>query len=60
MTRANNATLQVLQLEEAQRGSKDDGPGDPAACNLRLWHLQKKKPKTSRSRYHKFAVLLTD
>jgi len=53
-------TLQVLQLEEAQRASKDDGPGDPAACNLRLWHLQKKKPRTSRSRYHKFAVLLRD
>ena len=34
--------------------------GDPTACHLRLWHLQKKKPKTLRRRYDKFAALLHD
>jgi hypothetical protein len=34
--------------------------GDPAACNLKLWRLQKKKPKTSRARYDKFAAPLRD
>jgi hypothetical protein len=32
--------------------------GDPIACRQKLWHLQKKKPKTLRRRYDKFAALL--
>jgi hypothetical protein len=34
--------------------------GDPAACHQKLWLLQKKKPKTLRRRYDKFAALLRD
>ena len=34
--------------------------GDPNACYLKLWRLQKKKPKTLRSRCDKFAALLRD
>jgi hypothetical protein len=32
--------------------------GDPNACLQKLWLLQKKKPKTLRRRYDKFAALL--
>jgi len=34
--------------------------GDPAACDLKLWRLQKKRPKTLRARYGKLAALLRD
>ena len=34
--------------------------GDPNACYLKLWRLQKKKPKRLRSRCDKFAALLRD
>jgi hypothetical protein len=34
--------------------------GDSMDCLQKLWLLQKKKPKTLRRRYHKFADLLHD
>jgi hypothetical protein len=34
--------------------------GDPNACYLKLWRLQRKKPKTLRSRCDEFAALLRD